>query len=59
MFDLDKALENVNNVRKKGKKSKSTKMWHKVFDEMYSVRLNKNGSQEIINIVLENKHLVR
>ena len=59
MFDLNKALKNVENARKRSKKSKNTKMWFEVFDELYLDRVNKGGKKEIINIILEHKHVCK
>ena len=59
MFDLNKALKNVENARKRNKKSENTKMWFEVFDELYLDRVNKGSKKEIINIILEHKHLCK
>lgn len=58
-FDLDQALSRVTETRNRPKKSSITKVWYQLFDELYLERLNKNGSNEIINIILENKHLIK
>ena len=59
MLDLNKALKNVENARKRNKKSENTKMWFEVFDELYLDRVNKGGKKEIINIILEHKHVCK
>ena len=37
----------------------NTKMWFEVFDELYLDRVNKGGKKEIIDIILEHKHLCK
>jgi hypothetical protein len=34
-------------------------MWFEVFDELYLDRVNKGGKKEIINIILEHKHVCK
>lgn len=57
-FDLEKALSRVSETRKKPKITKSQKMWYKLFDEKYGDRI-KTEPNAVINILLENKHLIK
>ena len=57
-FDLEKALSRVSKTRKQPKLTKSQKMWYQLFDEKYSERI-KTESNAVLNILLENKHLIK
>ena len=50
-FDLNQALQRVQNVRKKPKLTKSEKVWFEVFDDVYGNRVK--SSNDIIDIILE------
>ena len=57
-FDLERALSRVAETRKRPKLTKSQKLWYQLFDEKYGERI-KTEPNAILNILLENKHLIK